>query len=859
MSDLRTFTYVVKMDIGDGTEKSKQFRVTLQTMEQDAKKASAEIDKLTKTIGDKYGVKVTAAIDQTRTVTNEIKATTRETNRAEKAFSQLAREYAHLASRTGKTADEQEVLNAQYRLGSKATKEQLDQTATLVTAYQQQRNAANKTQGSMRGLRGQAQNLGWQLQDIAVQAQMGTDALVILGQQGSQLASGFGGVGALVGAGIAVVSALLGVAVASSKAREDLESTNKIVNILSESFDKLTASQKFIVEQRARKEIKKLNDQISTQSDIVNSTKSQMMLLGNQTGVTAKEQKKATEDFENAKFKLVELKIQLNKYNESLDSFNNNQNKSKDSIGEMIASYYKQSQIIGLNERQLALYEATLIGANEAELIAINTAFNLKKEREDQVDATKELIEANRKLSEIGTTAIPIQDLTDAIKTRKKKLDEQLDNDLARAKQARDLGLGTEEEYQQKIAEIKEEYRKKQSSKDDEERKKAIAENKKLFNIGTTEIPTSYLDKFVKTRKQKLDDQLTEDLDRAKQARDLGIATEEEYQQKVAEIKADYRKKDNKSAEEAQKKLSKSLSVQAKYDPNIKLALLQKQYSEERALLEGNTQALIEIDRHYADERTKINGDVWEKMALSARESIENTDKLMADSLDRFVSGTADAFGNALVYSDNFGDAMSNLFKGGLASMLSYFGELAIQQALSWAFASAGESTLKTERAASQSFINQGTVFEAGLNAFAATAKVNPLLAPAAAAGAIAAAQPLATAANSLNFAGAFDEGGLIPTGSAGVVAEYGKELAGGTMIYNGSQSSLSVTGREATARKTGSSTNNFNINSYGNASPEAIARATVRMLKKGSKSVDNAVYDSMNRGRTNKGKRFNA
>ena len=52
----------------------------------------------------------------------------------------------------------------------------------------------------MRGLSGVAGQIGFQLQDIAVQAQMGTSALTILGQQGSQVASVFGPTGAIVGA-----------------------------------------------------------------------------------------------------------------------------------------------------------------------------------------------------------------------------------------------------------------------------------------------------------------------------------------------------------------------------------------------------------------------------------------------------------------------------------------------------------------------------------------------------------------------------------------------------------------------------------------------------------------------------------
>ena len=55
-------------------------------------------------------------------------------------------------------------------------------------------------------LRQRLSGLGLQLQDVAVQAQMGTSALTILGQQGPQIASVFGPAGAIAGAGIAVAA-----------------------------------------------------------------------------------------------------------------------------------------------------------------------------------------------------------------------------------------------------------------------------------------------------------------------------------------------------------------------------------------------------------------------------------------------------------------------------------------------------------------------------------------------------------------------------------------------------------------------------------------------------------------------------
>ena len=66
--------------------------------------------------------------------------------------------------------------------------------------------AVAKTNGG--GAKFQLGNMGAQLQDVAVQAQMGTNALTIFAQQGSQVAGAFGPMGMVVGAGVAVFGAL---------------------------------------------------------------------------------------------------------------------------------------------------------------------------------------------------------------------------------------------------------------------------------------------------------------------------------------------------------------------------------------------------------------------------------------------------------------------------------------------------------------------------------------------------------------------------------------------------------------------------------------------------------------------------
>lgn len=91
--------------------------------------------------------------------------------------------------------------------------------------------AVGQATGSMSNMRGVAQNLGYQLQDVAIQAQMGTNALVILGQQGSQFLGAFGTAGAVAGS-ILAISAALGTALLpalfkSNTSASDLEETMK--------------------------------------------------------------------------------------------------------------------------------------------------------------------------------------------------------------------------------------------------------------------------------------------------------------------------------------------------------------------------------------------------------------------------------------------------------------------------------------------------------------------------------------------------------------------------------------------------------------------------------------------------------
>ncbi|EOL8936946.1 phage tail length tape measure family protein [Cronobacter dublinensis] len=99
---------------------------------------------------------------------------------------------------------------------------------TNVSATAQSVSAATRSMGNMRGVFGQ---LGHQIQDVAVQLQMGQNAMMVFAQQGSQIASIFGPGGAIAGAIIAITGALAGALLPSlfnsKDATKELETAQK--------------------------------------------------------------------------------------------------------------------------------------------------------------------------------------------------------------------------------------------------------------------------------------------------------------------------------------------------------------------------------------------------------------------------------------------------------------------------------------------------------------------------------------------------------------------------------------------------------------------------------------------------------
>lgn len=222
----------------------------------------------------------------------------------------------------------------------------------------------------MRGLSGVAGQIGFQLQDIAVQAQMGTSALVILGQQGSQVASVFGPTGAIVGAIIAVGSALLGMATASGTAGESIEE-------LAKKADSLGKAQ---LEDAINKANVELNDQ---QQVLIKTTEKvqRMEAAQKQSGLTAgvyavklaeaRAEQEAQSDVVN------QLVAQIERLNNAMYGSVDAAEASRKATQEIVSDLEFETRIMGLNEAQRATAIAQRragVDASSAEGKAIENA-----------------------------------------------------------------------------------------------------------------------------------------------------------------------------------------------------------------------------------------------------------------------------------------------------------------------------------------------------------------------------------------------------------------------------------------------------------------------------------------------------
>lgn len=119
------------------------------------------------------------------------------------------RQFTNTQTKMGRTINSMgQVLNANGKLVVNATNQYRSLASTAQSSFTGLKTQINGVSAATRSAMPNMTNMSYQIQDIAVQAQMGTSPLVIFAQQFPQMAVGMGAAAGAIGAAVAILGAL---------------------------------------------------------------------------------------------------------------------------------------------------------------------------------------------------------------------------------------------------------------------------------------------------------------------------------------------------------------------------------------------------------------------------------------------------------------------------------------------------------------------------------------------------------------------------------------------------------------------------------------------------------------------------
>lgn len=310
--------------------------------------------------------------------------------------------------------------------------------------------SAEKGLGSMRGT---MQNVSYQLQDVAVQAQMGASGLTILAQQGPQIASVFGPAGAAVGALIGIGALIAGVGSASGSASMDIDDLIDKVDSLGSAqlqYQELLARE---VAEQARLDNQRI--QSTTQLGYYQSQIDKGISLSEAQNETYLKQRAQLESNNEAVDKHIRL---LELMDDRQRGVTESSRKMAESLSETLGALAAQTDALGRSEaEQIAMNAARRIGVDIGsdeykQLLDSASAYSSKK---SAIDAATE---AQRKANQEARAAERAAEQQAKADARKREM--QLQGAQAWLERANQLGATELEQidywHQQELAKLRE-------------------------------------------------------------------------------------------------------------------------------------------------------------------------------------------------------------------------------------------------------------------------------------------------------------------------------------------------------------------------------------------------------------------
>ena len=265
-----------------------------------------------------------------------------------------------------------------------------------------------KTNGTLRMMRGGFGQVGHQIQDVAVQLQMGQNAMLVFGQQGSQIASLFGPRGAMIGAVLAVGAAismalmprLFGATEAMKEVQQETES-------LIDKFDKLNGAAKQLALTKAREKIDDFKHAIKESNKEIEFQQMKLRHLAFTTNISEKQVLKIIKAIEEEAAKIQIANQSIDDLTEKTDGVTASFQKQEDRLKKQIATYGLHGHALraaGYEEEALA---GTIKKAEAEKLKALSKTL---QQKEIKATSDAQILAMEKEIATYGMSARAIRD-----------------------------------------------------------------------------------------------------------------------------------------------------------------------------------------------------------------------------------------------------------------------------------------------------------------------------------------------------------------------------------------------------------------------------------------------------------------
>jgi len=331
-------------------------------------------------------------------------------------------------------------------------------------------SAAGRVRGAFRPMGGAVQQAGYHIGDFAVQVGAGQNALVAFGQQASQLAGIMGPGGAVLGAVIAIGSALAGAFVRGMGSGEEAtKSLRERIDELNISYSELTKNQREALQLERARAQQETNEQIREQREELEELRRVEENLLKLQRMAAKDQSLAdvfnAEDLRETQEEITvlagDIETAEKAASKAQEEFDNMlagiTGDATDEVKQLAESLRVQAETVGLNERELALYEAGRLAANGADEDAVRLAkaqINASFDRIEAYKAEQKELEALREQTKITAEEDPLLGQVGA-QDRGQKIIDQLRKEAEATKRGLDEQYAIEMEYKERVMSLR--------------------------------------------------------------------------------------------------------------------------------------------------------------------------------------------------------------------------------------------------------------------------------------------------------------------------------------------------------------------------------------------------------------------